>query len=175
MESRVHSSLHENCHHQITSAKFNLKMYYLPPYEQETWHNRKANIENIRKAISEFPQGKRFANSDFNEKVYLYSKHIKNIVSSDIPHKTIICIDRDLSWNNKNIKNRSMTKTMHTHHGQNENSSLTFQNFQFLRSRSNSPVEKFKHKYYARFSKKLLDPMNSPNLYWAVLKTLLNN
>ena len=29
MESRVHSSLHPNCHHQITYAKFNLKIYYL--------------------------------------------------------------------------------------------------------------------------------------------------
>ena len=28
MESRVHSSLHPNCHHQITYAKFNLKIYY---------------------------------------------------------------------------------------------------------------------------------------------------
>ena len=28
MESGVHSSLHPNCHHQITYAKFNLKIYY---------------------------------------------------------------------------------------------------------------------------------------------------
>ena len=35
MESGVHSSLHENCHHQMIYAKFNLKTYYLPPYEQE--------------------------------------------------------------------------------------------------------------------------------------------
>ena len=35
MESGVHSSLHENCHHQIIYAKFNLKIYYPPPYERE--------------------------------------------------------------------------------------------------------------------------------------------
>ena len=29
MESVVHSSISENCHHQITYAKFNLKIYYL--------------------------------------------------------------------------------------------------------------------------------------------------
>ena len=38
MESGVHSSLHENCHHQITYAKFNLKIYYPPPYEREVRH-----------------------------------------------------------------------------------------------------------------------------------------
>ena len=51
MESDVHSSLHENCHHQIIYAKFNLKIYYQPPYEREIWHYQKASIENIRKAI----------------------------------------------------------------------------------------------------------------------------
>ena len=35
MESTVHSSLHENCHHQLVHAKFNLKVCYLPPYERE--------------------------------------------------------------------------------------------------------------------------------------------
>ena len=35
MESGEHSSLLENCHHQIIYAKFNLKIYYPPPYERE--------------------------------------------------------------------------------------------------------------------------------------------
>ena len=32
MESGAHSSLHPNCHHQITYAKFNLKIRHPPPY-----------------------------------------------------------------------------------------------------------------------------------------------
>ena len=31
MESGPHSSLHKNCHHQMTYAKFNLKICYPPP------------------------------------------------------------------------------------------------------------------------------------------------
>ena len=38
IESGVHSSLHENCHHQLVYAKFNLKVWYSPPYECEIWH-----------------------------------------------------------------------------------------------------------------------------------------
>ena len=34
-ESGVHSSLHANCHHQITYVKFNLNAIYPPPYERE--------------------------------------------------------------------------------------------------------------------------------------------
>ena len=43
LESGAHSSLHENCHHQIIHAKFNVKIYYPPPYKQETWHYQKVN------------------------------------------------------------------------------------------------------------------------------------
>ena len=38
LESGVHHSLHQNCHHQIIFAKFNLKMYYPPPYERTIVH-----------------------------------------------------------------------------------------------------------------------------------------
>ena len=44
MESGAHSSLHPIFHHQITNAKFNLKIYYPPPYEREMWHYKKANV-----------------------------------------------------------------------------------------------------------------------------------
>ena len=41
MGSGVHSSLHPNCHHQITFAKFSLKICYPPSYEREIWHYKK--------------------------------------------------------------------------------------------------------------------------------------
>ena len=75
MESGVHSSLHENCHHQIIYAKFNLKIYYPPPYEREIWHYQKANIENIRKPIDPLPWAMRFTNIDVKEKVNLFNKN----------------------------------------------------------------------------------------------------
>ena len=42
-ESGVHSSLHPNCHHQIVFTKFNLKIYYPPPYERLAWQYQKTN------------------------------------------------------------------------------------------------------------------------------------
>ena len=58
---------------------------------------------------------------------------------------------------------------------QNENNSLTFQNFQFLQSKLNSLIEESKHKYHARLTKKLSDPATSPKSYWSILRTFLNN
>ena len=37
-ESDIHLSLHSNCHHQITYARFNLKNHYPPPYQRELWN-----------------------------------------------------------------------------------------------------------------------------------------
>ena len=101
---------------------------------------------------------------------------IRNIVSNYSPHETIICNDRDPSWINKNIKKVIIDKN-HAYkcYRQNENNSLTFQNFQFLQSKLNSLIEESKHKYHARLSKKLSDPATSPKSYWSILKTFLNN
>ena len=47
LESGVHHSLHQNCHHQIIFAKFNLKVYYPPPYERTMFHYSQANADQI--------------------------------------------------------------------------------------------------------------------------------
>ena len=49
MDAGVHPSLHEDCHHQIVYAKFNLKIHYPPTYEREIGHFQKADINLIRR------------------------------------------------------------------------------------------------------------------------------
>ena len=39
LDSGVHHSLHQDCHHQIIFAKFNLKAYYSPPCERTIFQN----------------------------------------------------------------------------------------------------------------------------------------
>ena len=63
MQSGMHSSLHLNCHHQVTYAKFSLKIYYPPPCERAIWHYEKANVYHIRRSIDEFSWERCFANS----------------------------------------------------------------------------------------------------------------
>ena len=45
--------------------------------------------------------------------------------------------------------------------------------FELLQSKLKSLIEKSKLNYYARLSKKLLDPMTSPKSYWSILKVIL--
>ena len=54
VESAAQSSLHQNCHHQIVFSRFNLKVVFLPSYEREVKHFKKANVDHIRKPIHGF-------------------------------------------------------------------------------------------------------------------------
>ena len=138
MESGVHSSLHENCHHQIIYAKFNLKIYYPPPYEREIWHYQKANTENTRKAIDQSPWAMRFTNIIVNEKVNLFNKTIKNIIRNYIPHETITCDDRNPPWINKGIKELIHEKNQaYKSYRRNKNNIFSVHQFELLQSKLN--------------------------------------
>ena len=80
-------------------AKFNLEIEYPPPYLQELWHYKDANIELIWGAINKFNWTMAFSNMSVNEKDNVFNSTILNIQSNFIPHN-----DRNLPWFNKKIK-----------------------------------------------------------------------
>ena len=100
----MHSFLHVNCHHQTIFAKFNLQIYYPPPYERVVWHYKHANMDNIRKAICGFNWERSFANKDVNEMVNIFNETISNVLNNYIPHEAIICNDQDPPWINNKVK-----------------------------------------------------------------------
>ena len=102
MESGVHSSFHPNCHHEITYAKFNLKIQYPSPFEREIWYYDEINVDHIRKAVDLFPWVKTLRNLNMNDMIFLFNKTVKNIISNYIPHKIITFDDRDPPWINRN-------------------------------------------------------------------------
>ena len=51
IDSGVHSSLHPNCHHHIVHSRFNLNIYFTPPYQRLIWDYKKADSTKIRKAL----------------------------------------------------------------------------------------------------------------------------
>ena len=95
MDSGVHASLHVSCHHQIIYAKFNLQIYYPPPYERIVWHYKHANTDHIRNAIYGFSWERSFSNKDVNEIVNIFNETISNALNNYIPHETMIYGDQD--------------------------------------------------------------------------------
>ena len=72
MSLGIHLSLHQNYHHQIIFAKFNLKVHYPPPYKRQVCHFKKSNMGHIKRAINGFPWERSFTNLDINDKVYFF-------------------------------------------------------------------------------------------------------
>ena len=54
MDSGVHASLHPHCHHQLIFAKYDLKVFYPPPYERNVRHFSQANSDHIKRAVDLF-------------------------------------------------------------------------------------------------------------------------
>ena len=157
MSSGIHSSLHQNCHHQIIFAKFNLKVHYPPFYEREVWHFKKANTDHIKRAINEFPWERSFANLDINDKVHLINKTIRNILSKFIPYETITFDDRDPPLINNRVKHLISEKNaIYKNYLKNNKSNQSFATFQSFQSQLSSLIANLKNKYYPKAAKKFI-------------------
>ena len=95
VDSGTHPSLHPNCHRQIIYAKFNLKIQYPPSYTREVWDYQDSNDDLIRRAINRFNWERVFDNKNVDEKVLTFNKTILNILSNFIPHKLIVCDNKN--------------------------------------------------------------------------------
>ena len=95
MESGVQPSLHSNCHHQLAFAKFNLSIYYPPPFERTVWYYNRANADLIQRAINLFDWDKAQRVNDVGKQVAIFSDTLMNIMQNFVPNETIICDDRD--------------------------------------------------------------------------------
>ena len=110
-DSGIHPSLHSNCHHQIIYGKFNLKIFYPPPYERHIWHYKHANTDMISKAIQGFDWDKAFLDKSAEEKASILTKTLLNIMSNFIPNEIVTTDDRDSPWINNKIKSLIKNKT----------------------------------------------------------------
>ena len=176
IESGVHSSLHPNCHHQIVFAKFNLQIFYPPPYTREVWHYKDANIDLIRRALQEFNWEKAFLNTCVNKKVSIFNEVILNTVRNFIPYESITCDDRDPPWFNSKIKSLIEEKNsfFRNYRKANNNTRLLCK-LKYMQDRLNNAINNSKEKYFLRMTEKLSKVNKSSKAYWSLLKTFLNN
>ena len=76
MDSGVHPSLHSNCHHQIIYVKFDLKVFYLLPYERTVWYFSQTNSDHIKKAINLFDWESSLNNLHVNDQVPAFNEQL---------------------------------------------------------------------------------------------------
>ena len=106
MDSGVHLSLHEKCHHQIIYSKLNLRIEYPPPYIRKIWDYNRSETDSINRSIEIFDWSSLFSGKNVHEQeVELFNKTLLNIFHNFVPDKIISCDDKDPPWMNDEIKN----------------------------------------------------------------------
>ena len=70
VNSGVHASLHPKCHYQIVHSSFNLNIPYPLPYQRLVWDYKKADSNNIRKALDSVNWERLFDQKAINVKSY---------------------------------------------------------------------------------------------------------
>ena len=175
MNSGVHSSLHPNCHHQIIHAKFNLKIFYPPPYERVVWHYQDANNGLIQRSISQFNWERAFSNKGVNKHISIFNETILNIMTNFIPHETKIFNDREPPWINNKVKTMIQEKSKIYQLYLKNKSNMLATKLKTMQNLIYKTLESCKSKYYGNISKKLCSKAIAPKYYWSLLKTMLND
>ena len=175
IDSGVHASLHSNCHHQIIHAKFDLKIFYPPPYERTVGHFKHANSDHIKRAIDIFDWESALNYIDANDQVSVFNSTILNIVSNFIPNETITCDDRGTPWMNSFIKNLIRAKdNFYKKFVRKSNNMYNLCAFKNLQNHLNKSIQIAKQNHVNKIAQRLGDPNTSSKCYWSLLKTLLN-
>ena len=94
IKSGVQPSLHPNCHNHLVFAKFDLSIYYPPPYGKTVWYYNRANADLIQRAINLFDWDKALRINDV-DKHFIFSDNLINIMKNFVPNETIICDNTD--------------------------------------------------------------------------------
>ena len=96
-----------------------------------------------------------------------------------IPHKTVLCADRDPPLINSNIKGLIQEKNLAKKcYVRNNKYIKLFQRFQCIQNLLTVTIakkKKKKKKFYSQLSTKLMDRTVSPKAYRSILKTFLYN
>ena len=100
----VDVSFFDKCHHNIIFGKIDIRVPFPTIFVCEVWDYSKANVEHIKKAISNFNWHNAFKDLSIDEKVVLLNETLLNIFRNYIPNKKIKCDYRQPPWMTDKIR-----------------------------------------------------------------------
>ena len=172
----VHASLHPNCHHQIVHSRFDLDIYYPPPYQRLIWDYKKADATKIRKALDSVNWERLFDKKDVNSQVLKLNETILNVFENFVPSKYVTIDDKDPVWMNETIKSKIKIKNkIFKQYIQNGRFASDFLFLESLITEINELISSTKTLYYENLAKKLNNPLLQAKTYWSILKTFYND
>ena len=177
MNSKVYSSLHPNCHHNIVHSRFKLNIDYPPPYQRLIWDCKKADSTKIRKALDMVNWERLFDEKDLNAQVIALNETILNVFRNYVPSKYITVDDKNLVWMNEIIKSKMKAKSkLYKQYIKNRKLESDFVFIESSVNEINDLVSNAKNLYYDNLAKKLNNQLLlKAKTYWSILKTFYND
>ena len=175
IDSDAHSSLHVNCHHQITHCTLNLKIAFSPPYERLVWNYKKANATAIRKALDLVNWDFIFLNKTVHDQVLIFDQVLMNIFTNYVSNKYKSFDDQDPPRINDRIKLKiQQTNSLFKQYVKNGKTAHDYQNLQFAITELSVYITERKNEWnflLSQSSIKSNNPAISAKTYWTILKT----
>ena len=166
----------KKCHHNIIHGKIDIRVPLPPVYVCEVWDYNKANVENIKKAVSNFNWNRAFENLSVDEKVELLNDTLLNIFRNYIPNKKIKCDYRQPPWMTDNIKKslkqRSKLTKIYYKNGQKNSDHIKVLE---KSEECTSLISEAKKNYILKMTSKLEDSNTASKTYWSILNRFLYN
>ena len=176
IESGVHPSLHEQCHHQIIYGKLSVSNVAQPPYTRRIWYYDKAHFVNIMKSIDIFNwQDHLDKLACPNEQVKLLNDVLLNIYSNFIPNEVKTIRPRQAPWITKTVKN-FLRKKNHAYRNfvRRGRPDDKLEGINKMVSEGSKLIEDAKRNYFLKAGQTLANPRTSSKTYWTLINTVLN-
>ena len=117
IETGIHPSRHEQCHHQIIHGKLSIKNPAPPPYTRKLWFHDRADSTSIRKSLKMFPWQQTFEEVTHpDEQFKVLNEVLLNICSNYIPNELKKVKAQQVPWITPSIKNFLRKKIVHSGH-----------------------------------------------------------
>ena len=170
----VDVSIFNKCHHNIIFGKIDLRVPLPPIFVREVWDYSKANVEHIKKAISNFNWHNAFKDLSVDEKVVLLNETLLNIFRNYIPNKKIKCDYRKPPWMKDKIQTllRAKLTKMFYKNGQ---KTTDCEKVLIKSAECTKEILEAKNIYILAMSQKLEDSKTAPKTYWTILNRLICN
>ena len=188
----IHSSLDNNCHHQIIHGKINISVLSLPPYKKQIWDYAKADKDEIRQFLTNIDWISKFKDLSANEMVQQFtSTKFKDLSANEmvqqftstaigimlhfIPNKMIIFNNKDPPWITLAIKTAIKRKhRVYNKFAKQGHKPEEWEPVRMIRNETSRMITDSKEKYFSILGRKLSNPALGLKTYWTTLNGIIN-
>ena len=175
VDSGVHSSLHTNCHHQITYCNINLMIVYPSPYERLVCDYKRASESVINAGLNKVDWEFLFSNKSVNQQVVIFNQSVMNGFSNFVPNKFVTFNDRDPLLMTLNIKDKiNYRNNIYREYMKKGKQQVDYMKLQNTIKELSELISTRKNDYNLHLANKLIDSTTSSNTYWSIFKTFYN-